>query len=387
MTVQEWDVIVIGGGIAGVSIAYELAADTTVCLLETESTLAYHSTGRSAAAFIESYGNLPIRALTVASRGVFTDPPDIFESAVSRPLPLLYVAGEGRAGAIRSLQDQVRELTPDIEVLDAAEAERRHPLLRPGHVELALWEPGALDLDVHALHQGYAKGLRGRGGHVATSARVVEAVRARGRWTLTDGSGRQFRAPVVVNAAGAWCDAVAAVLGVEPIGIQPLRRTVFMVPAPAVDPDRPVPLTIDVDDRFYFKPETDMLLCSPADETPQAPGDAKPDTLDIAMALDAINDATTIDARHVRHSWAGLRSFTADRTPVVGYDPAADGVFWFAGQGGYGIQAGPALARTGAALLRRGPVPADVAERGLRAEMLAPGRPSLSVSEGTVHQR
>lgn len=380
MTVEESDVIVIGGGIAGVSIAYELAADLDVCLLEMESTLAYHSTGRSAAAFIESYGNLPIRALTVASRGVFTDPPDMFESAVSSPLPLLYVAGQGHGDAITALADEVRELTPGIEVLDAGQAERLHPLLRPGHVEAALFEPGALDVDVHALHQGYAKGLRHRTGRVITSAALASAERTSDRWTLTDASGTQYRAPVVVNAAGAWCDEVARLLGAGPIGILPMRRTVFMVPAPTPDPTRPVPLTIDIDNEFYFKPETGMLLCSPADESPHPPGDAKPDTLAIAMALDAINHATTLDVRHVRHSWAGLRSFTADRTPVVGYDAAVDGVFWFAGQGGYGIQTCPAMARTGAALLRRDPVPLDVAHHGLSAVMLMPGRPGISLA-------
>lgn len=377
MTGSNWDVIVIGGGIAGVSIGYELAEHADVCLLEMEATLAYHTTGRSAAAFLETYGNHEVRALTTASRHFFSDPPDIFEAAISAPLPLLYIAHQGMAEAVRQLHAEVCELSPHVRVVDGDEAERINPLLRPGYTELGLEEPGALDLDVHELHQGFTRGLRRRNGTVVTSARIVAAARDGSAWVVTDGSGREYRASIVVNAAGAWCDHVARLFGAQPIGIRPLRRTIFIVPAPDDRATAGLPLTIELDDSFYFKPELGQYLCSPADETPQSPGDARPDEVEIARALDAINAATLIGARHVRSRWAGLRSFAPDKTPVVGFDPAVSGLFWYAGQGGYGIQMCPALARTGAALLLGRPLPDDVAARGLDAFAVSPARPAL----------
>ena len=381
----SYDVIVVGGGIAGVSIGYELAADQTVCLLEMESTLAYHTTGRSAAAFLETYGNEPIRSLTSASRSFMTDPPEMFEAPLASSLPLMFIAPVGRADELRKLHAEVTQLSPGVELLEGTSAERHNPLLRPGFTELAMLEPGALEIDVHELHQGYVRGLKKRGGTIVRSAAVASAHHDGSLWRLTDASGREFRAPVVVNAAGAWCDGVAALLGARAIGIQPLRRTVFMVPAPTGVQVEGLPLTMDIDDAFYFKPETGQFLCSPADETPQLPGDARADHLEIARAIDDINDATTLDVRHVRGSWAGLRNFVADRTPVVGYDPEVEGLFWYAGQGGYGIQISPAMARTGATLLRDEPLPVDVADRGLRASMIDPGRSGLRAGDGSIH--
>jgi D-arginine dehydrogenase len=370
---MSFDVLVIGGGIAGVSIGYELAATSRVCLLEMESTLAYHTTGRSAATWLGTYGNEPIRALTKASHDFLIDPPhDIYAAPLATPLGLLYIAGPHRADAIRELHAEVVGLTPDVTLVGEDVALAMNPLLRPGFVELAMVEPGALDVDVHELHQGYTRGLRQREAKIITSAKVASATWDGTAWTLATAAGETYTAPVVVNAAGAWCDELATILGGAAIGIQPLRRSIFMVPAH--DTVEHLPMTFDIDHQFYFKHDSGQYLCSPADETLSPPGDAKPDELEIARAIEAINEATVLSVRHVRTAWAGLRSFTPDQTPAVGYDPAVPGLFWYAGQAGFGIQICPAMARLGAALVHGEPAPADVLATGLDLASLDPAR-------------
>ncbi len=368
---HRYDVVVIGGGIAGVSIGYELAADRSVALVEMESTLAFHTTGRSAATFLESYGGRVIRLLTTASRAFMEDPPAEFARPLLSPMPLLWIGPHGAADEVRAMRDEVIEFVPSVCLLSAAEASAQSPAVREEWVELAMTEPGASEIDVAAVHAGFVAGLRRRGGQIFPNAGVVAVEFDHGIWRTTDASGEVREAPVLVNAAGAWCDQVAALAGVEPVGIQPLRRTVFMVSAPGGTDTRGLPLVADTRGTFYIKPEGTQYLCSPADETPSVPCDARPDEADIAQAIEHINEATTLDVRHVRTSWAGLRNFVADRSPVVGFDDAAEGFFWFVGQGGYGIQISPALARVGAALVRDGEVPADLRERGLEAAHLA----------------
>jgi D-arginine dehydrogenase len=368
--VNSYDVIVVGGGMAGVSIGYELAADRRVLVLDMEATLAYHTTGRSAAMFLESYGGPAIRALTTASRAFLEDAPD---APLLTSLPMLHIGRIGRGEVMVQLHREVSALVPDVRLLEPADAVAIQPLLRLEAFELAVLEPAAMEMDVHALHQLFARGLRRRGGEIAIAARVSSVRRDGGAWALTTPGGA-WRAPVVVDAAGAWADGVARSFGAGALGLRALRRTAFMVDAP---PGVRPPMIADIDDAFYVKPDAGRLLCSPADETPQEPGDARPDTTEIARAIEVINDVTTLDVRHVRSSWAGLRNFVADRSPVVGFDPAVEGFFWFAAQGGYGIQIAPALARTGAALLRGEKVPADVAARGLTPAQLAPDRPGL----------
>ncbi len=368
---RPYDVLVIGGGMAGVSIAAELAADRRVAVLDMEATLAFHTTGRSAAMYLETYGGPPIRALTVASRAAFDRAGD---EPVLRPLPILHLGLPGHAAQLEQLHRDVLPLVPDARLLDPAEAAALQPLLRPEALEVALLEPGAMEIDVHALHQGFVRRLRARGGEIVTSARVAGAVRADEVWTVHDAAGRAWQASVVVDAAGAWADEVAQAFGARPVGVRPLRRTAFLVDAP---PGAAAPMFGDVPDTFYVKPEAGQLLCSPADETPLPPSDARPDELEIARAIETINAVTTLAVRHVRSAWAGLRCFVADRTPVVGFDPDVEGLFWCAGQGGYGIQTAPALARTAAALVRGEPVPADIAALGLAGGDLAPGRATL----------
>ncbi|RMB76587.1 FAD-binding oxidoreductase [Rhodococcus sp. SBT000017] len=368
------DVIVIGGGIGGVSLGYELASDRRVALLERESTLAFHTTGRSAALFLETYGNSTIRALTTASRAFLVDPPEHFRSELLAPRPLLQFAATGRGDALEATYADVSRLTPDARLVSPTDARTLFPPLRPELIDCALYEPHSMEVDVHALHQGFVRGLRDRGGRVHTGAGVTQLRRVDGLWHVHTTDGSVHTAPLVVDAAGAWADVVGEMAGADPIGLVPMRRSVFMVAAPDDLDTANLATLSDMDEKFYIKPDGAQLLCSPADETPTEPSDARPDELEIARAFDDIAEATTLTGRHLRSSWAGLRSFVPDRTPVVGFDRKVEGFFWCAGQGGYGIQTCAALARVGATIVRGEPLPQDVAARGLDEADLSPGR-------------
>lgn len=359
------DAVVIGGGIAGVSMAYELAARGTVVLLEQEEQLAHHTTGRSAAAYLETYGPTPIRKLTLASRA-FLDP-----FLTSRPL--LWIGAAGRERAIVDAADAARSLVPSVQLIDLATARIHCPALRHSLANAAVLEPAAMDIDVAALHQLYVQGLRQRRGEIHRSSGVTALDRADGRWSITTRRDA-YTSPLLVNAAGAWCDEIAALAGVSSIGLRPLRRTAFTCPAPDGVDVRGWPLVADIDEGFYFKPEGTQLLCSLADETPSPPCDATPEEQDVALAIERINDATTLELRHVRRAWAGLRSFVADHVPVVGFDEDAPGFFWLAAQGGYGIQTAPAMARAAAGLALDGALPHDLVALGLNRDELSPAR-------------
>ena len=375
--VERYEAIIIGGGIAGISLGYELAQERTVGLLEMETTLAFHTTGRSAATFLETYGGPQIRALTTGSRAFFENPPDCFDGTPLSPLGLVWIGAAGDSGRVHELYDEFSVLVPDVRILDADEAVEVNPIIKPEYVESALYEPDAMEMDVHALHQGFLRGYKARGGVIHTAARVVDAVRAERDngdtlWTLTDSGGHKYQTPLVINAAGSWVDVVAATVGARSIGISPLRRSIFMVPSPLGSRSAGMPMAADIHGSFYVKPDGEQYLCSPVDEVLQSPSDPKPDELEIARAMEAIDAATHVAPRHVRSSWAGLRNFAPDRVPVVGFDPVVPGVFWFAGQGGYGIQTCAAMARTAASLVRGDGIPADLIARGLTEEALSP---------------
>ncbi|EWY37721.1 FAD-dependent oxidoreductase [Skermanella stibiiresistens SB22] len=376
------DFLIIGAGIAGASAAFELSAQGRVILLERESRPGYHSTGRSAALYTETYGNAAIRSLTVGSRPFFdaTVVSGFSEHPVLTPRGVLLVGREEQLASLDEAFAAGSRLTPTIRRLDADAALAMAPMLRPDQVAGAVWEPDAMDMDVHAIHQGYLRGARARGAEVVTDAELTGLTRRDGVWraeTRTGTETRTWTAPWVVNAAGAWADGVAALAGLRPMGLTPKRRTAITfdpTPIPAEANLKDWPMVCDVDESFYFKPEGGRLLGSPADATPVEPCDIQPEELDIALAVDRIERAALFKVRRITHRWAGLRTFAPDMTPVVGPDPEAEGFFWLAGQGGYGIQTAPGMARTAAGLLTSGAVPEDLAALGVNAVDLAPER-------------
>lgn len=357
---------------AGASAAADLARTHRVLLLEGEDVLGVHSTGRSAAVFSETYGNRAIRSLTCASRDFLYHPPAEFG-----PYPLLrrrswlQVASVSQAPALENLlanEDvalRVRRVCPE-------EALALCPPLRPETVAAGgAYDTDAADIDVDALHRGYLRLLRQHGGAILTGAQVTALVRSGGRWCVESTAGA-FEASTVINAAGAWADRIATLAGVAPMQIQPCRRTAVLVELSGGETSGEWPLTIDIEEAYYFKPDAGLLLISPADETPVEPCDVHPDELDVAIAIDRVERATLMSIRRVRRSWAGLRSFAPDRSPVIGFDGAAPGFFWLAGQGGYGIQTAPAAARLAAALVREETLPQSLAS--LDPTCVAPGR-------------
>jgi len=343
------DFLVIGAGMAGASAAYELAAHGAVVVLEREERAGVHATGRSAALFSETYGNAVVRALSRASRPFLAAPPAGFcETPLLGPRGALFFAAEADRPRLEDLAAE-EQATGAFTALTGAEVRARIPILKPEASVAGLLEAGAMDIDVDALHQAYQRALRQRGGRLVVEAGVTALRRGQGGWIASTPAG-DFSAPVLVNAAGAWADGVAAMAGLEPVGLQPKRRTVALVEGPAMD-FAAWPLAIEVNERFYFKPDAGRLLISLADETDSEPCDAQADEFDIAVVADRVQAATTLTINRIAHRWAGLRTFAPDRTPVCGFDARSDGFFWLAGQGGYGIQTAPALAALTARLI------------------------------------
>lgn len=370
---ERFDIAVIGAGIAGASVACELAATNRVVLLERESQPGYHTTGRSAALFSETYGPPVIRALSRASARWFDAPPQNFtEVPLLNPRGVLLVARADQRAVVEGMLEDAT-VRAAARRISADEARGMQPLLRSDYAAEALYEPGARDIDVHALHNGYLRIFRARGGIVRTDAEVRTVERNGESWTLETTNGT-IEADILINAAGAWADEVAALAGAAPVGLVPKRRTAVIVAAPVEVDASHMPMVVDVAEEFYLKPDAGRLLISPADETPSPPCDAQPEEIDIAICVDRIERAFDLQVRRIENRWAGLRSFVADKCPVAGFDPDRPGFFWLAGQGGYGIQTAPALARTAAALVEGRPIPADIASEGVDAAMLAPGR-------------
>jgi D-arginine dehydrogenase len=375
------DIIIIGGGIAGASAAYELAASASVIVLEREDSCGYHSTGRSAASFTENYGGVVIRRLAVASRGFLESPPDNFcEYPLLSPRGMITVAHAGQLEALREELERARALVPSITALDVDAALARVPVLRREYLAGAIIEPHCMDLDVHGIHQGFLRGARSRGASLILNAGVESIERIGEAWKVGTAAG-VFFARVIVNAAGAWADRIADLAGVPRLGLVPKRRTAFLIPAPSGMDVAGWPMVNDVGEEFYFKPDAGQLFVSPADASPSEPMDAFADDLDVALGVERLERATTIQVGRVARSWAGLRTFAADGDPVVGFDPRVPGFFWLAAQGGYGIKTSPALSRACASLIQEQRLPGDLLALGITAAELSPNRLRQPISE------
>ena len=368
------DFIVVGAGMVGASVAYELARSTRVCLIEAEARAGVHATGRSAALFAPSYGGREIRAITRASRTFFDRPPPGFsEHPLLRPRGNLYIARSDQQGRLEQMVTAIRASGGTLTLIDACEARARVPLLREDYLAGAALDAAAMDIDVNALHQGFLRGARAAGAELIMASPVTQVQRRNGVWSIAL-HGATISAPTLINAAGAWADEIAILCGAGAMGLQPLRRTAMLVDPPQGVDVQQWPAVIDADEQFYFKPDAGKLLLSPADENPSFPCDAQPEELDIALGVDRVQAALNLEVRRIGHRWAGLRTFSPDRAPVVGFDAERDGFFWCAGQGGYGIQTAPAMARTAAALAKHESLPVDIAAQGLTAQDLSPGR-------------
>lgn len=369
------DVLVVGGGIAGVSVGAYLAAERRVLLVEAEQQLAVHATGRSAAAYLPSYGGPEVRLLTGASRTGYTEMSQLAGVELLTSRPLLWLAGD--VAGRRQLETLSRQAA-GLEWLTPAQARDVCPVLRPEAIAAAALDIGGMDIEVAGLHAAYRRLLTSRGGVVEPAARLQHASRTAAGWRVDCGQ-LTVECPVLVDAAGAWVDEVARRCGVRPLGAQPCRRSAAIAPLPDhVADSRNWPLVTDAHEQFYFRPDGGALLVSPAEETPVEAGDARPDELAIALALERVNAATSLGLRSISRAWAGLRTFVPDRMPVLGAWPDEPGFSFVAAQGGYGIQMAPALAALAAQTLGVGAAPLCAADAAALTRTLAPSNARFS---------
>lgn len=376
-TSAEYDIAVIGAGIAGASVAAELSASgTRVVLIEQESQPGYHTTGRSAAVYSPIYGPQPIRALTRAALPFFENPPQGFcERPLLSPIDAAFIARADQMDHLETMEQELAD-AKTVSRVTGAQLQDRLPLLREGYAAAALWDTGTSEIDVAALHQGYLRMFKAHGGALMTRAPVTAFSRMAGVWQFETPQGT-VTAPTVVNAAGAWADELGQMASAERIGLTPKRRTALMIDAPVGTDLRALPLTIDIEEQFYLKPDAGKLLISPANEDPEPPCDVQPDEMDIAICVDRIERAFDVSVKRVESPWAGLRSFVADKSPVVGFSQKAEGFYWLAGQGGYGIQSAPGIAQYAAAELCGEVVPDHILAQNLDPESIRPSRTGL----------
>jgi D-arginine dehydrogenase len=367
MTNQNYDIAVIGAGIAGATAAAFLSVSRRVALIEAEAVAGYHTTGRSAALWVQNYGPPDVRALTRLSRPFYEHPPAGFaEVALIRRRPVLLLATPSQ---IPQLEDAIRTGC-GLRRLTVQAAHTLVPALRPGYLGGAALEDDAFDMDVAAIHQGFLRMLRSNGGVLALRSRAARIEKRSGGWEVETATGTVFRAGVVVNAAGAWGDEVAVIAGVSPLGLQPRRRTAAIIDPSPFDVSA-WPMICDVAEGWYARPEArTRLMVSPADATPTHAHDVQPEEIDVAIGIDRMQQALDIPVRRVEHSWAGLRTFTPDGSLAFGWDPLVEGFFWCVGQGGYGIQTAPAAGRFVSDLVLGG----DPGPAAALASVTTPGR-------------
>jgi D-arginine dehydrogenase len=337
------DILVIGGGIAGLSAAAALSRHGRVVVLEAEEQVGFHSSGRSATMLHYFLGDRLVRALTLASRGFIENPPDGFTDVpLGHPMPVLIHAREEERTSLDALESQIRSFA-ELERLDARGVQELCPLLKDDAVH-GLVDRQAIRLDPHALLQGNLRQLRVHKGELRTDARASRIEYAARTWTVTSHKGEAFSAPVLVNAAGSWADRIAVLAGLQPLGLEPKRRTIITFDAPAGTPLDRLPFTKTIGDELYFAPESGRLFASPMDEVPSEPCDAQPDEYEVALAAYRMEERTTVKVERIHSRWAGLRTFTPDKHPAVDFAVDGHGFFWLAGQGGFGLQTSPAMA-------------------------------------------
>lgn len=364
----QFDILIIGAGIAGLSVAGELATDRRVGVLEREEHPGYHATGRSAAIYLPSYGPPTIQALTRASRDFFYNPPQAFtaQALLSPRQTMMLATSDHKQEAESLLAAGMSEIT-----LEAAL--EKLPVLKSATGDRFLLDADTMDIDVASLLAGHRKKLRRAGGTLLCENEVTALSHAAGNWTLSTPT-RTYSAPIVVNAAGAWADEIAALAGIAPLGLQPMRRSAGLIDINDHHDASNWPLTATADESFYFRPIGQKLMISPADKTVVEPHDAWADDLELARAAQLFEHTTGIEVSRLEHTWAGLRTFAPDGDPVIGYCPHQPGFFWLAGQGGYGIQTSPAISRMAAALIDHQSVPSDIVKCGLAPECISPQR-------------
>ncbi len=371
---MQYDFLVVGAGISGSAAAYELASHGSVLLVEAEASPGYHATGRSAALFTPHQGTPLVQAINRASAGFFAMPPTGFaDHALVTPRGGLTIAAPGQE---HSLQDLLALSAPgrEVHLIDVDTALTLAPILRADRVGAAVYEPGVGDIDVAALHQGYLRALKRRGGALTCGQRITALDHQGGLWTARTPDDR-FQARVIVNAAGAWADQVATLAGARPVGIVPKRRTAIIVEGLS-DLDTRAMSTVDFTaTNAYFKPDGNRIMASLGDQDPVEAQDIRPNDWEIAVLADWLQCETLLTIRRIGHSWAGLRSFVSDDNPVVGFDDAVPGFFWLAAQGGYGIMMAPMLGRATAALIRHHDLPQELTTQGVDTASLDRSRP------------
>ena len=348
---KKFDIIVLGSGIAGISIASELSEYLNVCVLEKERLISYHSTGRSLAFYLESYGNEVIRQLTSASKDFFYNRIDTTsKNILIKKRGVIHIANKFQTIKLKNLYETLTKNNENFKILNKLQTMELLPCLNDEYVDSSIYDSEASDIDVNAVYNIYLKKLTKNNGKVITDIKITEFLHQDHGWKILTNQD-QFQTKIIVNAAGAWCDRIATNVGAKNINIVPKKRTIFCFKPTNIKLNNEWPLGVDVEENFYFKIENDTVIASPADETPTVPHDAQAEDIDIALGIERIKNSTLFEFNSIFNKWAGLRSFVEDKTPVIGFDNKFNNFFWFAGQGGYGIQTAPALSKIASNLI------------------------------------